>query len=198
MDSVMELFADDLITQIWVAQIPGTDVDTRQMKSMADALGLKVNLDDKDERPKSATTLFNALAWKASILIIKKLKKFVDEKNKKLLVLLSYPESEVEDACKGISRDDPSYMDWHPAHFRAALDELGVKYVDSLPKHLEDFAEYRLTPNAYKHRYYIGHYNPKGNQLFAFAIKDALVNWLEPKPVTYREGGRCISFENYF
>lgn len=198
MDSVMELFAGDLITQIWVAQIPGTDVDTKQMKSMADALGLKVNLDAKDERPQSASKLFDAMAWKASILIVKKLKKFVDERNKKLLVLLSYPDSEVEEACKGISRDDPSYLDWHPAPFRKALDEMGVKYVDSLPKHLEDFAAFRLTPNAYKHRYYIGHYNPKGNQFFAFAIKDALVDWLDPKPVAYRAGGRCISFENYF
>ena len=38
-------------------------------------------------------------------------------------------------------------------------------------------------------RYYIGHYNPRGNHFFAFAVKDEVVEWLEPKPPTYREGG---------
>ena len=64
----------------------------------------------------------------------------------------------------------------------------------------------QLSAEEYCHRYYIdgygGHYNPAGNHFFAFAIKDALVEWLEPKPLTYqasdqifrkREGGTTDS-----
>jgi hypothetical protein len=34
----------------------------------------------------------------------------------------------------------------------------------------------------------IGHYNPSGNHFFAFALKNSLIEWLDPKPLTYREG----------
>ena len=38
-------------------------------------------------------------------------------------------------------------------------------------------------------RYFIGHYNPLGNHMCAFAIKDKLVEMLEPKPIPYRHAG---------
>ena len=35
--------------------------------------------------------------------------------------------------------------------------------------------------------YFIGHYNPRGNHFFAYSIKNVVVNWLDPKPITYRK-----------
>jgi hypothetical protein len=34
--------------------------------------------------------------------------------------------------------------------------------------------------------YGIGHYNPSGNHFCAFSLKDTVLSWLDPKPVTYR------------
>lgn len=34
---------------------------------------------------------------------------------------------------------------------------------------------------------FIGHYNPAGNHFFAYAIKKTVVDWLDPKPLPYRE-----------
>jgi hypothetical protein len=45
---------------------------------------------------------------------------------------------------------------------------------------------------CYRRRYFIGHYSPSGNHLFAFAIKDTVVNWLDPKPVTYLPGDESM------
>ena len=44
----------------------------------------------------------------------------------------------------------------------------------------------RGSLDEYLSRYYVGHYNPLGNVFQAFAIKDALVEMLEPKPIPYR------------
>ena len=35
-----------------------------------------------------------------------------------------------------------------------------------------------------------GHYNPRGTHFFAYAIKDTVVRWLDPKPITYHEPTR--------
>jgi hypothetical protein len=39
---------------------------------------------------------------------------------------------------------------------------------------------------AYLNQYFIGHYNPMGNFFCAYAIKDRLVDMLQPKPVAYK------------
>ncbi len=31
-----------------------------------------------------------------------------------------------------------------------------------------------------------GHYNPRGNHLFAYALKDKLLGLLDPKPLPYQ------------
>jgi hypothetical protein len=43
-----------------------------------------------------------------------------------------------------------------------------------------------------------GHYNPQGNHLFAYAAKDAIVDWLDPRPVTYSQpDARDFDFTPY-
>ena len=83
-------------------------------------------------------------------------------------------------ACEGRPRIDQSIIE----NFR----QKKILFVDGLAKHKKDFRNFNLSPQDYVKRYYIGHYNPRGNHFYAFAIKDAVVNWLNPKPPAYREG----------
>ena len=47
-------------------------------------------------------------------------------------------------------------------------------------------------------RYYIGHYSPAGNHFFAYALKDTLIEWLEPKPISYSDPTtQQINFKGY-
>ena len=64
--------------------------------------------------------------------------------------------------------------------------------------HVEDFKSFKLSINDYFKRYFIGHYSPAGNHFFAYSIKDRIVEWLDPKPITY-EGRRrkMIKFKEY-
>jgi len=42
----------------------------------------------------------------------------------------------------------------------------------------------------------VGHYNPAGNHLFAYSIKDKVIEWLDPKPVTYAVRGKSVAYEH--
>ena len=59
------------------------------------------------------------------------------------------------------------------------------------------FKKFDLSLDDYVDRYFIGHYSPAGNHFFAHAIKDAIVDWLDPKPITYRDDEQAgIDFRN--
>ena len=48
-------------------------------------------------------------------------------------------------------------------------------------------------------RYFIGHYSPAGNHFFAYSIKNTVIDWLEPGPVTYQnDKERNVTFEGNF
>ena len=78
------------------------------------------------------------------------------------------------------------------------LEEKRFQVFDMNLVHVEDYKAFNLDPGAYLQRYFIGHYNPSGNHLFAYALRDRVVDWLEPKPVTYRDTTqKRIDFKGY-
>ena len=64
--------------------------------------------------------------------------------------------------------------------------------------HLRDFQNYKLSFADYMKLYFIGHYNPRGNHFFAYSIKNKVVEWLNPKPITYQKRDpQSIDFKGY-
>ena len=51
--------------------------------------------------------------------------------------------------------------------------------------HAADYAQFSISVEDYLKRYWIGHYNPLGNHFTAFALKNKLVEMLDPKPAPY-------------
>src|SRR5262245_18081325 len=72
----------------------------------------------------------------------------------------------------------------------------GIPTVDAFDAHVADFAQFRISAADYIRRLYIGHYSPAGIQFFAFALKKAVVEWLEPKPIAYQTSGTIIDFQD--
>jgi hypothetical protein len=65
-------------------------------------------------------------------------------------------------------------------------------------RHAAIYPWWKLQGREYMRQYFIGHYNPRGNHFFAYAIKDSVIDWLEPKPVTYRTvDADAIDFKEY-
>ena len=183
-EHVCEAFVNDFDVQAYLAQQGATDVNLAILGQMAEALEEPVDLGEPQPFARAAQKLLQVCALRSSRYIVENAKAFAQEQGKKLMLLLSYSASDVINACQGKRRFDQSFVDY--------LRESNIPFVDTLEKHALDFRSFSGSPSDYVKRYYIGHYNPQGNHFFAFAIKDAIVGWLDPKPPTYREEGPLL------
>jgi hypothetical protein len=181
-DFLVGTFENDLVVQLLVGQRTGDFEFLDPYAETAVALGLSFDLTSEAGRSRAAGEFYDRCAFRASIVLLDRMRSALASQGKNLLVLLSYPGNTVADACAGKPRPD--------AEFRMQLDHLGIAYVDSLAAHVADFAAYSITPHAYVDRHYVGggHYSPAGNHSFAFAVKPAFLRWLQPKPPSYTTG----------
>jgi hypothetical protein len=137
-----------------------------------------------------AAALLNRYSQRATIFVLEKVRAFVSHENKRLLILLFDPFATLQQMHKGEPRNDQETVDY--------LVRNKVDYFDMNEAHLRDFKKYSLSWWDYMKEYFIGHYNPHGNHFFAFSIKDKLVAWLDPRPITYRNpDAETLDFESY-
>ncbi|UCD30470.1 MAG: SGNH/GDSL hydrolase family protein [Planctomycetota bacterium] len=186
---IYETFKDDPAINIHLGSRMDYEVNTGLLKQLAEALGLSLDFSTPAKRAASTRTLYWECARRSTMWILDKVQEFTNKQNKKFLLLLSYQQNLVLDACAGKPRQDRQFID--------ELNNTRIRYVDILPKHVEDFKKFNLTPKQYGRHYYIGHYKPSGNHFFAFAIKNEIVDWLNPKPPAYQNKGRTVRFEGY-
>ena len=183
-DHVCTAFKDSLPVQVLMAQQGATDADVGALRRIAVALEMRYDFSSPEATAETAQALLQTVALRSSMTVVDKARAFADAEGKRLFVLLSYSAEDVIRACWGLRRFDQPFVDY--------LRESAFPFVDTLESHIEDFAWFGCSPEEYVTRYYIGHYNPRGNHFFAFAVKDAIVAWLDPNPPTYREGGPAL------
>jgi hypothetical protein len=183
-EHVYQRFNNDLVVQLVIAQQRGTGFDVGHLKTLADAFHIAGDFGSSEATARTARALHTEYGLRATTRILEKALTFARSKDKKLMIMLSYSAGDVMRACEGLPRFDQSLIDY--------LKEARVPFIDLLEKHVEDFKSFRLSPREYVRRYYIGHYKPQGNHFCAFAVKDAIVNWLDPKPLAYREGAETV------
>ena len=176
-DHVYEAFRDDFEVQVILAELHATDINTRVLQEMAEVLEMPTDFSSPEAMSKTALALLESSALRSSMYVVDKAGDFARAEGKKLMVLLSFSSQHVIDACKGLPRFDQVFVDY--------LKETGLVFVDALDKHVEDYRLFSCSPEEYVRRYYVGHYSPAGNHFFAFAVKDTIVDWLEPKPPAY-------------
>ena len=184
-DYVYETFKDDFVVQVMLAQENGVFDNLDKLKKLAKVLNITGGFGDPSSCGKIAQAVYLECALQASQYVVKKAKIFAEKNGKKLMILLSYSDKDVITACQGKLRFDQVFVDF--------LKKSNIPFVDTLQKHMEDFKCFCMSVQQYVKRYYIGHYNPMGNHFFAFAVKDAIVDWLDPKPMAYRKGGESYT-----
>jgi hypothetical protein len=181
LDFCTEIFASTFPVQMQLAKEGVSDVRIDILRNAAEVLDMPAPQNNDANLATIADDLYMRATLLSSIEILKKVQAFCDDAGKKLMVFLSYSSADVVRACEGGDRWDTLFLNW--------VSEAGIPLVDTLRSHVEDFALFNLTPSEYINRYYIGHYSPVGNHFFAFAVKEALTEWLDPPPPTYRQGG---------
>jgi|APSaa5957512622_1039677.scaffolds.fasta_scaffold27027_2 hypothetical protein len=172
LDWAVATFADDPVLRVVLASMekgnrPTADTDVPV------TFGLPVG--DGAEELKAAHT---RAALRATRFVLEKTEEFVKETGRKLLVVLSYSSGGIRQALTGEPLWDQELVDF--------LETRAYPYLDLRQPHLEEFQKFTLDVDTYLQRYYIGHYAPAGNFFFARALKNAFVDWLDPKPLPYR------------
>lgn len=182
-DYVYEKFQNDLIIHLELAK-KGKEFRTDILEHAGKLLNIPVDFSTTKKVKETVDKIHTAYALRSSMYIVNKTLEFTKEKNKKLMILLSYSAQDILAGCIGEERFDKEFIDY--------LKDNNIDYIDMLECHKKDYKRFKITPEEYIMGYYIngvGHYNPKGNHFFAFSIKDKLLNWLNPVPITYCESG---------
>ena len=192
-DWMVENLKDDLALHMMVfAAGYVRDIDMETVGKLAKRLNVAaVDLPSRTENPRGYVRyVLDKYGLAATRYILAKAVDFVRRNDKKLLVVLFDPGRVMPQLIQGQARYDQEIVDF--------LRERDFNYFDMNVVHAEDFKCFRLSYKEYRRRYFIGHYNPSGNHFFAFAIKDTIVSWLDPKPITYRPTDESlVDFQNY-
>ncbi|WP_149274455.1 hypothetical protein [Pareuzebyella sediminis] len=188
-----ENLKDDLMVQLHLlsSNMVNSDVDTKGLKKLAGILKMpEVDFSNIERMKTTAIALKNKYGFEATKHILEKTASFCHENGKKLLLIHFDPYNVFRPMVNGEKRYDQEVIDFIKAKEYSFFDMNEV--------HFEDFKKFNLSLDDYMKRYFIGHYNPSGNHFFAFALKDTLVQWLDPKPITYQQtGSPLIRFKDY-
>ncbi|NJK96323.1 MAG: hypothetical protein HC905_16685 [Bacteroidales bacterium] len=188
-----ENLKDDLMVQLQLLSFDmvNADVDTKGLKKLADILDLpEVDFTNTERMKITATALKNKYSFEATRHILKKTSEFCTENGKELMLIHFDPYNVFKSMVKGEVRYDQEMVNY--------IKENGYMYFDMNEVHLEDFRKFNISLDEYMDRYFIGHYTPAGNHFFAYSIKDKIVDWLDPKPITYlQDESKLIRFKGY-
>ena len=185
-DWMYENLKDDLALQmlLFVTETI-SEVDRPGVERLAKLLHLPP-VDRENERA-SIKAVLDSYSFAATKYILRKARAFTEQEGKKLLVVLFDPSRVMRVLIESGSRYDQEIVDF--------LEENDFKYFDMNVVHAEDFKSFNLSFPEYRRRYFHGHYRPAGNHFFAFSIKDTIVQWLDPKPITYQD--RATALKNF-
>ena len=188
---MVDALKDDLMLQLYVADhVDPSTLDLDALRSLAEVLGVdEFDLSSNKKLAETCQRLRTVYGFAATTFIVNKALSFCREKNKKLMICILCPE-----ATKQLLNNKTRYDQEIADH----LAKESETFVDMNLAHQNDYKDFNLSVDDYIKRYFIGHYSPVGNHFFAYSIKDTIVDWLVPKPITYRDDGDAvIDFKGY-
>ena len=182
---------DDLALHLYAfARGLVSDLDKERTSRLASLLDCPVDWNEKRTLPGQASQLLDKYSLRATRYILEKAGEFARREKKKLLVILFDPGCVMSNLVAGKPRYDQEIVDY--------LKGSQMPFFDMNEVHVRDFQQYRIPFSDYRKQYFIGHYNPRGNHFFAFSIKDTIVKWLDPKPITYQKRApETLDFSGY-
>ncbi len=188
---MVEALKDDLMLQLYVAKhVDHATLNLRRLNALAETLGVeKLDTSSVERTAETAWRLAMAYGFVATQYIVSKASEFCRQKGKALMICVLCPT-----ATRQLLNRQPRYdqeIANHLAHETSPFFDMNCV-------HQNDYQAFNLPVDDYMKRYFIGHYSPSGNHFFAFSIKDTIVEWLDPKPITYRDdANKVIEFERY-
>ncbi|MGD0922381.1 MAG: hypothetical protein ABSA70_11530 [Terriglobia bacterium] len=182
---------DDLALQLYAFKLGYTrELDQGRTSKLAALLNYPLDWSQGSARDQQVGELLDRYSLRATQFILEKAREFSGKNHKKLLVFLFDPYRAMTEMQQGGTRYDQEVI--------AYLAKEKFDYFDMNEVHLRDFKKYSIPFEEYLKLYFIGHYNPRGNHFFAYSVKDTVVKWLSPKPISYRKPNPdSIDFKGY-
>ena len=135
--------------------------------------------------------LLNRYGQGAAVFVLDKARDFARASEKKLLVVLNGT-VDLDRLKKEGKREDQELLDY--------LNNEHFDYIDLNAAFFRDFQKSNLSAEEFMNTYLVNeaHLNPMGNHFIAYAMKDKIVQWLDPKPVPYQQpAAQSVSFKGY-
>jgi len=181
-DWVYERFKDDFVLGVMLAR-SGEGKKSDAKDGFLASLALKhkwaTQVDySGDNVSKAANSQYARAGMFASMRIVEKVEAFAEANRKKVIYVLSCGPDNIAKRLVGEPRFDQEFVDF--------LRNKRLPYVDLMQAHVADYQQFKINVTEYINRYFVGHYNPRGNFFYAFSLKDRIVDTLEPRPFPYR------------
>ncbi len=178
-DYVWETFKDDPSLKAAMAGQAGTECTPKMAAAVAEGFSLSMDLVSGLEPHIQARRLHTEAALYASRHVVTLFEQFARSEDKEFLLILSFNSGNIAASLNGKRLYDQTFLDW--------LADKPYPVIDMREAFREEFSHYKGDINTFLGRYYIGHHTPAGNHFTAWAIKDTVVEWLDPTPAPYRD-----------
>ena len=177
-DFLWSTFKDDPILKLVMAGREGRgNASNALIDPVAVTFGIPEETMANTEAARKIKKIHTEAALFATRNVITWAEAFARENDKKLMIMLSFGRGNVERHLTGKPRFDQSFVGW--------LRDKPYPVIDMLEYFAADYGRYSIGVDPYLTPLYNGHHTPRGNFFTAWAIKDKVVEWLEPKPRPY-------------
>jgi len=178
LDWVENRFGDDFVLGIMLAHTNSKEGNPalayEAILDLATTHGIETRLDRSMTASALASELFTKAALQSSMYVVDRVEQFARTHGKKVLYVLSYSAGNIAKRLERGTRFDQPFVDF--------LQERGLPVVDLMEAHATDYADFSCGIQNYLKRYYIGHYNSWGDFFTAMALRESVMNMLDPKP----------------
>ncbi|MDT8302136.1 MAG: hypothetical protein RQ760_11680 [Sedimentisphaerales bacterium] len=178
-DYLWRTFKDDpILKMVLAARKGGRNISETLINPVAVTFGIPDEKIANTEAAKRIKKIHTEAALFATKNVVTWAEKFARDNGKKLMVMLTFGQGNVARHLAGEPGFDHDFVDW--------LKGKSFPVIDMRDAFAEDYKKYRVDIEQYLAPFYNGHHTPRGNFFTAWAIKDSVIKWLNPKPLPYR------------
>ena len=180
LDFVCAEFGEDPLVYLALAKETEGERSLAYLEQACERLGLTVPAGAGDDIGAAIAAAFTEAALFSTQYVVEQVERFCADNGIALLFMLSYGAAAIRSVLDGSDRFDQGFVDW--------LKRRPYPVVDLCESFKNEFEHSTFDLDTFMRRYYIGHHTPLGNVFTAWAVMTEVVDWLHPKPVTYRSG----------
>ena len=179
LDFVYTEFGQDPLVYLGLATETGDDKSLTYLEKACKRFGLTVPAGAADDIGAAVEAVFTEAALFSTQYVVELVERFCADNGIELAFVLSYRQASIRSMLAGGERFDQGFVDWLKLRSHSVVD-MGESFKT-------EFEHSTFDLDTFVKRYYVdgGHHTPPGNAFTAWAMMDEVVDWLDPRPLTY-------------